>query len=72
MQGNKHLLLFDLVQDSPAVIPPAHTGRVTDSLVFGLIKALGAEGIALCKTAQFVQEVVRIDVMGPCLRQRAA
>ena len=66
------LLVLDLGEHQPAVIPASTAARVLGSLPLGLIEALGAKGIVLRQAPEFVQEVVRIDVIRPGGRHRGS
>lgn len=62
------LLLVDLLQYEPAVVPAANTVWVSDYHGFGLIESFGAEGILLGEASKFVEQVVGVDIVSPCSR----
>ena len=58
-------LALDLGQNQPAIVPAASTGRVSNNLPFGFVKAFGAEGVVFRHAPKFTKEVVGIDIVGP-------
>ena len=61
-----HVLLFDLDENQPAVVPTAHTSRIPDHQTLRLVQALGAEGIIPGQTTKLAEKIVRVHVVGPC------
>lgn len=59
------LLILDLEQHQPTVVPASDTVRVTDDEPLGFIKAFRAERVVLCQTSELAEKVVRIHVVRP-------
>lgn len=65
VKGSICLLVPDLGQYEPAVIPASHALRISDDLPLGFVEQFGAEWIVSCQASEFVEEVVRVHVMCP-------
>ena len=63
--GHDDLLALDLGEHQPAVIPASAAARILGGLPLGLVQALGAERIILRQPPELVQEIVRVDIIGP-------
>lgn len=59
------ILVLDLGQYEPAVIPASHALRIFDDLPLGFVEEFGAERIVFCQASEFVEEVVRVYVVCP-------
>ena len=68
MAGN--VLILDFLQHEPAVIPAARGRSVRDDHPLGLVQAFRAERIACRQTAHLGEEIVRVDIVRPGVRQR--
>lgn len=69
-RGVNHLLVANLDEDEPTVVPTTGAGRISNGQRLRFVQALRAKGIVSSHATEFAEKVVGVDIVSPGASER--